>query len=101
MNPMQPIRVGGMPHIMPELTDEATSSVGGASFQDLLTGALSEANEGQQAAQLVIQEGLAGNDITNAEIFTAVKKADMSLRTMVQIRNKLVDAFNEVQNLRM
>ncbi len=100
MNPMQPIRFGSLPQVMPS-SPEALPSTGAISFQELLTGAISEANAGQQSAQLAIQEGLAGNDITNAEIFTSVKKADMSLRTMVQIRNKLVDAFNEVQNLRM
>lgn len=100
MNPIQPIKIGSLPQAMPGFSSPMTAS-SPVSFQDMLTGAISEANSGQQAAQLAIQDGLAGNDITNAEVFTAVKKADMSLRTMVQIRNKLVDAFNEVQNLRM
>jgi flagellar hook-basal body complex protein FliE len=34
-------------------------------------------------------------------MFTAVKKADLAFRTMLQIRNKLLDAYNELKNVRM
>ncbi len=101
MNPIQ--SPSQLPLNFPQLPGGSVpaSAPAGINFQDLLTSAISDVNNGQQSAQLAIQEGLKGNDVTNAEIFTAVKKADMAMRTMVQIRNKLVDAYNEVQNLRM
>jgi len=34
------------------------------------------------------------------ETFTALREADLSLRLMIQIRNKLVDAYQELQQLR-
>ena len=36
-----------------------------------------------------------------AEVLTAVQKADMSFRLMMQIRNKLVQAYQEIQNVRI
>ena len=67
----------------------------------MMINALSEAGQLDAAAQNAIQESLLGGDISQAEVFSAVKKADLALKTMVQLRNKIVDAFQEIQQLRM
>ena len=80
----------------------ATSSApGSVSFQDVLLKSLEQVNEIDRQSQSMIAGALTGEDYTQAEVFTAVKKADLALRTMLQIRNKLVDAYNELKNLRM
>lgn len=67
----------------------------------MMMNALSEVGQLDSAAQHAIQESLLGGDISQAEVFSAVKKADLAMKTMVQLRNKLVDAFQEIQQLRM
>src|SRR5262245_38061352 len=74
---------------------------GGASFQDLLFQSLGQANVFERQAEEAVAGAITGDDLTQAEIFTAMKKADLALRTMLQIRNKLVEAYNELKNLRM
>jgi len=74
---------------------------GQLSFSDVLLQSLEQVNQMDKQAQSAIATGLADNDLTQAEIFTAVKKADLAFRTMLQIRNKLMDAYNEVKQLRM
>ena len=38
-------------------------------------------------------KGFAGDDMTQIEAMTAMKKADLALRLMIQIRNKIMDAY--------
>ena len=42
-----------------------------------------------------------GDDVNPAEVLTSLQKADMSFRLMMQIRNKLVSAWQEVNNIRI
>ena len=35
------------------------------------------------------------------EVLTAVQKADIAFNLMMQVRNKLVQAFEDVQNVRV
>ena len=71
------------------------------SFQDVLIKSIEQVNEIDRQSQSMIAGALTGDDFTQAEIFTAVKKADLAFRTMLQSRNKLLDAYNEIKNLRM
>jgi len=36
-----------------------------------------------------------------AEVLTSVQKADLSFRMMMQIRNKLVQAYQEIKEIRI
>jgi flagellar hook-basal body complex protein FliE len=76
-------------------------AAGSASFQDVLLKSLEQVNELDRQSQSLIAGALTGQEHTQAEIFTAVKKADLAFRTMLQIRNKLLDAYNELKDLRM
>jgi len=42
-----------------------------------------------------------GGNITNVEIFSAVKKAELALKMMLQVRNKLLEAYNEIKSMQM
>jgi flagellar hook-basal body complex protein FliE len=36
-----------------------------------------------------------------AEVFTAVQKADVSFRMLLQIRNKMLQAYDEIKDIRI
>jgi len=72
-----------------------------ASFQDLLLRTIDQVASSDEQAQKMIEEGLAGGDINQAEIFIAMKKTDLAYRTLIQIRNQAIDAYNEIQQMRM
>ena len=88
---------------LPELPDPLAPAGGPrpVSFSQLLVDSLAETSQLDIQAQSAIEQQLAGEDISQVEVFTAMKKADLSLRMMLQIRNKLVDAWQEIQQLRM
>jgi len=72
----------------------------GAAFADLLKGAIERTGRMQQEADLTVMHSLAGGDVTQVEVMSSVKKADLALRMMLQVRNKLLDAYNEIQQIR-
>ena len=79
----------------------AGAGAGDVSFSQLLVDSLAETSRLDLQAHTAIERQLSGEDVTQVEVFTAVKKADLSMRMMLQIRNKLVDAWQEIQQLRM
>jgi flagellar hook-basal body complex protein FliE len=95
--------ISPLPPLFPPGTDSSAGSraAGGINFQDVLMKSLEQVNELDRQSQSMIAGALTGEDYTQAEVFTAVKKADLAFRTMLQIRNKLLDAYNELINIRM
>ena len=71
------------------------------SFRDLLVESIHEVNAMQQDADLAVEKLATGGDVNPAEVLTAVQKADIAFRLLMQIRNKMVQAYQEVQNIRV
>ena len=71
------------------------------SFRDLVLGGIGEVNMLQQNADRAVEILMTGGEIGSAEVLTAVQKADIAFKLMMQIRNKLVGAFQEIQNIRV
>jgi len=89
-----------MPLPGPELSDD-TLPAGQANFQNLLVDSLVQTGANENAAQNAVETALTGGDITQVEVFSSMKKAELSLRMMLQIRNKLLDAYNEIKGMQM
>lgn len=70
-------------------------------FQSLLATSLSQTNQLEHQAQANIEGRLLGEDITSTEVYTSLRKAEMALKMMTQVRNKLIDAFQEIQQMRI
>lgn len=70
-------------------------------FQETLLQSWQQMQGVQGDAQQAIQAALSSDDPALVETFTAVRESDLALRLMIQIRNKLLDAYQEIQNLRM
>ena len=70
-------------------------------FKDLVLGGVGEVNMLQQRADSAVEKLMCGGEIGMAEVLTAVQKADIAFKMMMQIRNKLVAAYQEIQNMRV
>ncbi len=73
----------------------------GLSFKDFLVQSIQDVNSMQAAADKAVEKLATGGDVNPAEVLTAVQKADIAFQMMVQVRNKLVDAFTEIKNLQI
>lgn len=70
-------------------------------FQDVLLKTIEQVGSSDEQTQKMIEEGLASGDLNQAEIFISMKKTDLAYRTLIQIRNQAIDAYNELQQMRM
>lgn len=71
-----------------------------AEFGQLFTQAINKVNDLQQQSSAVAkayEAGTPGVDIT--DVMIASQKSSVSFQAMVQVRNKLVDAYRDVMNM--
>ena len=61
---------------------------------------LDEVNRLQQEAEAGVQKVATGETQNMAEVLTAVRKADVAFSMLMEMRNKLVDAYREIQQIR-
>ena len=73
----------------------------GADFKSTLLDTLDEVNRLQMEAAKGQEKLLAGETVNMAEVFAAVKKADIAFSMMMEMRNKLVEAYRELQQMRI
>ncbi len=79
-----------------------TTKVDGvASFKDLLVNSIENVNGMQQQADKAVEALFTGEEVNPAEVLTAVQKADMAFRMTMQVRNKLMDVYREIQEIRI
>lgn len=76
-------------------------SVGGANFADTLKTAIDKVNDLQKAADKGAQDLATGRTDNVADVMIAAEKADIALRVMVQVRNKVIDAYNEIMKMQV
>ena len=73
--------------------------VGGAGFSDKLTDAIDRVSDQQVAADDKLAQLASGQDIDLHGTMIALEEADITLRTMVTVRDKMVGAYQEIMNM--
>ncbi len=71
-------------------------------FSELLAQSIDNVNEVQHDAKAMVDGFETGtSDASLAEVMVSVQKANVSFQAMVQVRNKLVEAYNDVMKMPM
>jgi len=73
----------------------------GASFSDMLKSAISTVNELQKQSDKEIQKLMTGETEDLHTTMIAVEKADLSFQMMMQVRNKIVQAYEEIMRMQI
>ena len=82
----------------------ASHSAGGArssGFMDSLQQAISKANDIQLGADQATEALMTGQTQNIHQTMVALQEADVSFQLMMQIRNKLVTAYEEIQRMQI
>ncbi len=99
---MNPIQGPQFPAVnLPNMPGVNQASENQPSFKDLLIEGIQQVNTMQQDADMAVQQLMTGGDVDPASVLTSIQKADMSFRMMMQIRNKLVQAYQEIKEIRI
>ncbi|MFV1966402.1 MAG: flagellar hook-basal body complex protein FliE [Pirellulaceae bacterium] len=94
-----PIAPPPMPMPMPQGLAPTPADQPG--FKQFLLEALDHVNAAQQQADLAVEQLMTGEEVNPAEVLTAVQKADLTFRMVMQIRNKLVQAYQDIKDIRI
>lgn len=87
----------------PDLVRESMQNrpEGAPSFREILADTIQQVNIRQQDADAATEALVTGKTENLAEVMSAVEKADLAFRTLMQFRNKLLSAYQEINNLRI
>jgi flagellar hook-basal body complex protein FliE len=89
-----------IPRMMPSVpgptsSPTATAATSGGSFGNLLKEAIQQVNDVEKGSQGELQKYL-GNESDLHSVMVALEKADLSFQMMMQVRNKIVQAYQEI-----
>ena len=73
----------------------------GEGFADALKTAVSQVNDTQVAASHAIEKLQTGESRDLHEVMISLEKADISMRLMMQVRNKVIDAYQEIMRMQV
>ena len=92
VSPIAPLPLGSSPHL-------AGPSEAGASFSDLLSGVVKEANMDQTKADEAVKKLVSGENTDVHQVMLAMEQARLSLMMVVDVRNKMVEAYQELSRM--
>ena len=71
------------------------------SFGDTLREALDRVGDEMKAADDISARYIAGEEVDLHSVVISVQKAELSFRTMLEVRNKLLDAYREIMQMQV
>lgn len=94
--PVQPLE-------MPETSAGASSGASGASgsFKDVLGSAINEVESSRANANQSIQQFLSGEGGDLHSTILASQRADLEFQMFMEVRNKVVSAYQEIMKMQM
>jgi flagellar hook-basal body complex protein FliE len=84
--------MGALPETAPKET---------VAFAGMLVNGVNAVNSAQLDANAQVHALMTGEDVTQAEVLSSVQKADMAFRLLIQVRNKLMSAYEELNSIRV
>lgn len=80
-------------------TGKATKAVGG--FKEMLSDALSKVNTDLLGAEKLTQDFALGKDVELHQVMAATEQASLALQLTIQVRNKVVEAYQELMRMQV
>ena len=77
----------------------AGRGAGETSFSDVLQKSIDEVSKLQQDATQAVDDVATGQTQNVTGVMTAVEKADLAFKTLLAIRTKLMDAYDEIKGI--
>ncbi|MGB4466891.1 MAG: flagellar hook-basal body complex protein FliE [Azovibrio sp.] len=80
----------------------AESAAAGVDFAEVLKSSIDQVNNAQKQATQMAENLAAGDSEQNLhEVMVALQTASISFQEMVQVRNRLVSAYQDVMNMQV
>jgi flagellar hook-basal body complex protein FliE len=99
MDPLGLIRSAGGAE--PAKASPASGAAQGPTFKDVLRQSIEQVNRLQLDAERAIEDLATGRRDDVTSVMIAKNKADVAFQLMVEVRNKLTDAYEEIKQMRV
>ena len=94
-------RTGDVDTLQGAQSAQATQAVQGVSFGDVLNQFVSEVNDKQIASGQAVNDLLSGKEIPLHQAMIAMQEAGVALQLMVEVRNKLLEGYQELMRMQV
>jgi flagellar hook-basal body complex protein FliE len=99
---MNNISVNNKPLMSHEVIKDTQTNTGATTrFSDALISAVNNVNDLHRTADKAIINVQIGNSGSLHEAIIALEKADISFRTMLTVRNKIIEAYQEIMRMQV
>jgi len=96
-----PAPISAITPISPDIIRPAGESAAGGGFKDAFNSAVQTVNAYNQEASDSIQRFLSGDGEELHRTVMATQRAELSLDLFLQVRNKVVSAYQEIMRMQM
>jgi len=98
---VNPISFGGIPNISMPTTPAIGSGMdsGATGFSDILKNAVNSVDSANDSAASQVTNLLQTGGGSMNDVMIAVEKADVSFQLMMQVRNKIVSAYQDIEKM--
>jgi flagellar hook-basal body complex protein FliE len=79
----------------------ASGATGASSFAELLKNSIDDVARLQQDASRAVEDLATGRTEDVTGVMTAVEKSDLAFKTLLAIRAKLMDAYEEIKGMQI
>ena len=92
--------VGGIGNVAGKAATSG-GEAGGASFSDALRKSIDEVARLQEDATRAVEDAMTGKTDNVSGVMTAVEKSDLAFKTLLAIRAKLMEAYEEIKSIQI
>jgi flagellar hook-basal body complex protein FliE len=87
-------RAKGQPELL-----ESGSGVEKTSFSELVKGAVNSVNDLQQESSVMAAAYESGDDVPLTDVVLSMQKSSIAFEATLQIRNKVIKAYEDIKNM--
>jgi flagellar hook-basal body complex protein FliE len=84
-----------------QINEQSGVTAGSKSFADTLKEAVQTTNELSKQADVKMQQLATGETKNIPEVLISVEKASIAFKLLTQVRNKIIDAYQEVMKMQV
>ena len=83
------------------ISNTTEQKTNGTSFSNVLSDAISKVNDSEVNANNKIESLINGEDVEMHEVMLAMQESVLSLQALIEVRNKTVEAYQEISKLQL
>jgi len=98
---MQQLTAASSDMPLPSLASPSTVGGGGAGFGEMLGGLVNDVAQKQAAASSAVSGLLSGQNVSLHQAMISMEEANVSFQMMVEVRNRLLDSYQELMRMQI